>query len=111
MIISISTKNKMLDAILVNLVKLHISDPGEFGVDNEVSSVSYLPQSCIFNAAINGVRALSTDLTFSMSGGDTVRFVTYWDGDEFALSNKTDDFDYSAAGLLTLKAAATDLRL
>lgn len=102
--ISIFSKNTMLDSLLITKCSLHSAEPGENGANNELLVTR---QDCTFSIASDGVRVLVSNVDFTVNGGDTVLFVSYWNGAVFLLAQEIPPLAYSASGNLTLVANST----
>lgn len=74
-----AAKNTMLDALTIDRLSLHSSDPGSSGTANEISggSPAYARQVCVYNAASGGERLLDADITFDVPAC-TVAYVGKW---------------------------------
>ncbi len=109
---SILAKNTMLDA-LTNTpdISLHTADPGALGTNAEISGGSYARVAGAFAAAASGARALSSNVTLEVPGGDTVAFVGYWDGTTFLGSSDVADELYTGGGQYKVTASGTSLSI
>jgi hypothetical protein len=110
-IISPITKSTLLNSLQVTQVGLHFNDTGVTGSNNELTSVDYSRQPCSFLPANNGVRMLESTVVFSLSGNDSVVYISYWNGVEFLLSQEISAADFSIAGLFNLKKTTTVISL
>lgn len=72
--------NQAADALSFTHISLHSGAPGAGGTANELSGGGYARQACTFGAAVNGVRTLSNQPTFSVGAGTTVSHYVVWDG-------------------------------
>ncbi|MBO2563809.1 phage tail fiber protein [Shewanella algae] len=99
-------KHSLLNAIGTDRVSLHSAEPDENG-SNEISSTSYSRQIASFSTANGGEIALQSDCEFSLSAGDSVQWVGYWNDGTFLMAQTVEQADFSAAGKYTLKAITT----
>lgn len=72
--------NQAVDALSFTQISLHSGAPGAAGANNEITGGGYSRQACTFGAAVNGVRTLSNQPTFSVGAGTTVSHYVVWDG-------------------------------
>jgi len=107
-VISVATKNILLGAIAIDKIAIHSGEPGANGVDNELSSPR---QDCVFSAPSNGAISLVNNVQFTVTAGSTVKYISYWEGTTFHLSQQIDDLVYSVTGTFTLLRADTRVSL
>lgn len=105
-----TVKNAMLDSMTITAIALHSDDPLLTGA-NELSSTNYSRQAGSFSAASAGSRQLSADTIFSLSAGDEVKWVSYWDGSTFLLAQSVNTASFSDTGNYTLLANQTVISL
>lgn len=76
---STTAKNTMLDSLTVDRLSLHSADPGASGTANELTggTPAYARQTCLYDAAASGERALNADVTFDVPAS-TVAYVGKW---------------------------------
>jgi hypothetical protein len=110
-IINTTTKNTMLNSLQITYVGLHNSSSGDDGLSNELTSVDYVRKPCSFSQSVNGVRKLESAVVFSLSGGDSVSYISYWNSIEFLLSQEVDAAEFSIAGLFNLNNITTVISL
>lgn len=102
-----------LDAIVAasDWVSLHTDDPGTSGL-NEVSggSPAYARLQGTFAAASNGVRVLSSDLSFNVPGSTTIAWVGVWSaqtGGTFRGKHQVTSETFASQGNYIVKATDT----
>lgn len=76
-------KNLLLNASDIDTLSLHSDDPGATGAANEVSGGGYARQSIAFDAAVDGERAMSTDVDFTTPASQSVTYLGFWAGSVF----------------------------
>lgn len=109
-----TAKNVMLDALaaVMTRVALHSGDPGAANAaDNELAGGGYARQAITWNAAAAGAIDSSNAPAFSIEGGDTVSWVSFWNTAgtvRYAKKDVTDEA-FGAAGTYTLTDADFDL--
>lgn len=79
---------KMVSSISINTVKLHSGNPGELGLNGEVQGGAYQAQPCSFDVGSNGALTLSDDVSFDLSEGDVVGWVSFWESGNFLVASK-----------------------
>jgi hypothetical protein len=77
------TKNIMANAITITHASLHSRNPTPDGSDGELTSPSYSRTSASLLPAVDGVRYLESDVIFSVTAGDQVAYIGYWNGSTF----------------------------
>lgn len=98
----------MLDNLVITKIGLHSGDTGLDGLSNELISAGYSRQSCNFNLTSQlGSRTLTNDVSFSLSGGDSIRYISYWNDSTFILSQEIDVVDFAISGNFTLVSNTT----
>lgn len=74
------TKNLALDAIPINLIKLHSGDPGAAGTANTIAGAS---AACVYAAAANAERDLDAAVPVTVPAGASVSHFSVWEGTTF----------------------------
>ena len=108
---STAAKNSMLNALEPDGVRLHSGDPGSAGTSNALGSGN---ESATFDAAANGERALTSDVTVTgLSAEQSVTHFSVWDDTVFLGSGQitSGDTAANADGEFTLKGTTTKLDL
>jgi hypothetical protein len=109
-----TAKNVMLDqlATVMTRVALHSGDPGAANAaDNELAGGGYARQAITWNAASGGAIDSSNAPAFSVEGGDTVSWISFWNTGgtvRYAKKNVTDEA-FGSGGTYTLTDADFDL--
>lgn len=112
LIINPAVASNILDSLSITHVGLHSGVTGSDGSLNEITSISYARQPCSFSQATNGERVLSASVNFSMSGGDSVDYISYWGGSSFILSQQLSEIaTFSIAGKFEVRAGDTVITL
>lgn len=109
-----TSKNTMLDALTVGALSLHSGDPGVNGTANEITggSPAYARKAATYNAAANGERLLSADVTFDVPAC-TVAYVGKWSTTTGAFrgSDPVTPEVFAAQGQYAVKATLSKLTL
>ncbi len=108
--ITVAAKNTLLDSLQITHASLHSDDPELTGA-NEISSPNYARQTIAFSASSDGTRTLQSTVVFSMTGGDNVAWVGYWDNSEFLLAQSVSAASFSIEGDYSLLAPQTVISL
>lgn len=101
----------MLNVLNITHVGLHSGDSGLNGLANELTSINYVRKSCSFSTTSNGARVLETPIVFSLSGGDSVSYVSYWNGSTFMLSQQVEMVEFSIPGEFRLNDTVTAISI
>jgi hypothetical protein len=109
-----TAKNLMLDALAAVMLRvaLHSGDPGAANAaDNELAGGGYARQAIAWNAASAGSVDSSNAPAFSIEGGDTVSWVSFWNtaGTVRYIKKDVTNEAFGAAGTYTLTDADFDL--
>lgn len=108
-----AAKDAMMGAIAPTHVSLHSGAPGQTGA-SELSGGGYARAPASFAAAVNGVRALSADVTLTVPAGATVNHVGYWTaltGGTFLGFDDVTQEVFGSAGSYIVTAAGTTLAI
>ncbi|GGP37277.1 hypothetical protein GCM10009347_01550 [Shewanella algicola] len=109
--ISSITKDMMLNSITPTHISLHSGDPSESGLNNEISSTHYTRQPCVFNQSLNGERVLNANVDITLSQGDSVNYIGYWNNSTFLMSESIQPILFTAVGVLTINQLSTVLKI
>lgn len=98
--------NGMLDSRVIDTAKLHTGDPGAAGTANTISGAS---AAVAFGAAANGVRTQSADVDIAVPAGNTVTYVSFWNGATFRCSDPVTSESFTNAGTYRLSGSTLNM--
>lgn len=108
-----NAKNSMLDAVVIDKIRLHSGDPGSSGISNALGADFV---DATFSAAASGARQLSADVSFTGLGASAaVLWFSIWgltgmiETFRGAAEITTGDNVADGSGNYTLKATGTSI--
>lgn len=78
-----AAKDAMVNTLTITHVSLHSANPSNNGSQYELTSPMYARQPASLAATNNGVRLLNEDVIFSVTAGDQVSHIGYWNNTTF----------------------------
>ena len=102
---------EILNSLSITHIGLHSDVTGDTGLLNELNSINYARTVCSFSQPTGGARVLENTVSFTLSGGDSVSYVSYWNNNSFVMSQQTDLAVFSISGKFEVRATDTVLTL
>lgn len=106
--ITIPVKNSMLATLNISHISVHSGVTGADGTENELE----VPRAiAAFSAPENGKINLTSQVTMVIPAMGIVRYIGYWNGPIFLLSQAVPEMLFSSEGNLNLLAGTTYIEI
>lgn len=106
--ITVATRNAMLNTITLTHVSLHTDEPG---VDGTMGEIDVPRGVVVFSAASGGRIYLTDNVSMPITDPVTITHVGYWNGATFVLSQPITAQDITAPSNFVLQATTTYIEI